>query len=254
MKTKKKVLVMRKVLITGDGNGVGKATAEILKDEKLLLIDIDEKNLKAVAKKLNCDYFVCDVTNVENIESLKQYVEKHFSKIDTLINCAGVWTKGEISQLNNEHFKKLNTLEKLKNIIATNTFGTIAMITAFSPILINNAAVKRGVDSCQIININSQSGVETEEFCPVYNASKHGSYYYRKAVQRDLAKHNVKITDVCPGLIKTDFYIRANDELSSEIMELGLSAKQVALTIKYVFDLPSDITIPSIEIRNIKNY
>ena len=143
---------------------------------------------------------------------------------------------------------------KLKNIIATNTFGTIAMITAFSPILINNAAVKRGVDSCQIININSQSGVETEEFCPVYNASKHGSYYYRKAVQRDLAKHNVKITDVCPGLIKTDFYIRANDELSSEIMELGLSAKQVALTIKYVFDLPSDITIPSIEIRNIKNY
>ena len=182
MKTKKKVLVMRKVLITGAGNGVGKATAEILKDEKLLLIDIDEKNLKAVAKKLNCDYFVCDVTNVENIESLKQYVEKHFSKIDTLINCAGVWTKGEISQLNNEHFKKLNTLEKLKNIIATNTFGTIAMITAFSPILINNAAVKRGVDSCQIININSQSGVETEEFCPVYNASKHGSYYYRKAL------------------------------------------------------------------------
>ena len=50
MKTKKKVLVMRKVLITGAGNGVGKATAEILKDEKLLLIDIDEKNLKEIGR------------------------------------------------------------------------------------------------------------------------------------------------------------------------------------------------------------
>ena len=42
-----------------------------------------------------------------------------------------------------------------------------------------------------------QSGVEVEEFCPVYNASKHGSYAYRKAIQRDLAKHNIKITDIC---------------------------------------------------------
>ena len=174
-------------------------------------------------------------------------MEENFSNIDTLINCAGQWTKGEISQLDKEHFAQINTLDRLKEIIDTNTFGTIGMISTIAPILIKNG---KG----QIININSQSGVETEEFCPVYNASKHGSYYYRKAIQRDLAKHNIKITDVCPGLIKTNFYIRANDKLPEEIMKLGLSSKDVAITVKYVFDLPHEITIPSIEVRNIKNY
>ena len=138
-------------------------------------------------------------------------------------------------------------MERIKKLIDTNTFGTIATITELSPIMIKNG---RG----QIININSQSGVETETFCPVYNASKHGGYYYRKAVQNNLARHNIKITDVCPGLIKTNFYIRAKDELSDDIMKLGLEASEVASAVKYVFDLPHEITIPSIEIRNIKNY
>ena len=74
------------------------------------------------------------------------------------------------------------------------------------------------------------------------------------AVQRDLAKHNVKITDVCPGLINNNFYIRANDELPQEIIKLGLSPEEVAKTIKYVFDMPHEITIPSIEVRHIKNF
>ncbi len=238
---------MRYVLITGAGDGVGKATAKILKDEKLLLVDRDEKNLKKTAQTIGADYFVCDVTNATKILELKAYVERNFAKLDTIINCAGVWTKGEISQLGDEHFAKINTLERLKDLIDTNTFGTVAMVTTFAPILIKN---KKG----QIINVNSQSGVETEEFCPVYNASKHGGYYYRKAIQRDLAKHNVKITDVCPGLIKTNFYVRANDELPQEIMRLGLSPDEVAKTIKYVFDMPHEITIPSIEVRHIKNF
>ena len=69
-----------------------------------------------------------------------------------------------------------------------------------------------------------------------------------------MAKHNVKITDVCPGLIKTDFYVHANDKLPEEIMELGLEPTDVAKTVKYLIDLPHEITIPSIEVRHIKNY
>lgn len=238
---------MRYVLIAGAGGGVGRATAKLLKNEKLLLVDRDEDNLKKVAKSLQVEYFVCDISNVESLNKLKIFVDKNFSKLDTLINCAGVWTKGEISQLNETHFAELNQLTKIKDLLNTNTFGTIAVITLLAPILMKN-------NKGQIINVNSQSGVETEEFCPVYNASKHGSYSYRKAIQRDLAKHNIKITDVCPGLIKTNFYIKNNDGLPEEVMELGLSAEDVAKTIKYVFDLPHEITIPSIEVRHIKNF
>lgn len=37
-------------------------------------------------------------------------------------------------------------------------------------------------------------------------------------------------------------------------MEMGLTSKDVANTVKYVFELPYEITIPSIEVRHIKNY
>ena len=181
------------------------------------------------------------------MKNLKDFVIKSFKKLDCLINCAGLWTKGELSQLKEKHFAKINELEKVKKIIDTNVYGVIAMITDFAPIFIEQ---KHG----QIVNINSQSGVVVEEFCPVYNASKQGAAAYRKAIQSDLARNNVKITDVCPGLIKTDFYVRADDELPKEIMELGLEADDVAGVVEYILNLPHEITIPSIEIKNIKNY
>ncbi len=52
---------MRNVLITGAGDGVGKAIAEILKEENLLLIDKEEENLKSTAQALNCKYYLCDM-------------------------------------------------------------------------------------------------------------------------------------------------------------------------------------------------
>ena len=44
------------------------------------------------------------------------------------------------------------------------------------------------------------------------------------------------------------------ESLPEEVMERGLTPEEVAKTVKYVFDLPHEITIPSIEVRHIKNY
>jgi NADP-dependent 3-hydroxy acid dehydrogenase YdfG len=42
--------------------------------------------------------------------------------------------------------------------------------------------------------------------------------------------------------------------LPKEVMKNGLTTEDVAKTVKYVLDLPHEITIPSIEVRHIKNY
>ena len=86
-----------------------------------------------------------------------------------------------------------------------------------------------------------------------YNADENGNKT-AKIIYNELAKHNIKITDICPELIKTNFYIRANDKLPDELMCLGLEPEDVAETILYVMNLPHEITIPSIEVRHIKNY
>lgn len=236
---------MKNVIITGAANGVGKSLAEILKGENLILVDNDKESLIKIANELNKEYFVCDLSNDEEIERfINQMNDK---RVDCLINCAEMWISGDMSKLEEPVFNQMNQLNRMKKVIDTNVFGTIAMIKSIFPIM-----KKQGYG--QIININSQSGVTCEPPFPIYNATKQSANAFRKAIQEDLARNNIKITDVCPGLIQTDFYIRANNELPKEVMNTGLTPEDVAKTVKYIFDLPHEITIPSIEVRHIKNY
>ena len=238
---------MKNVIITGAANGVGKAIANILKNNNLILIDIDEENLKRTAEQTNATYYICDVSNDKEIVNIINEIEVKYKTIDCLINCAGMWISGDLSKMDKPIYKEMNDLERIKKVIDTNVFGTIAMIKSIFPIM-----KEQGYG--QIININSQSGVMCEPPFPIYNASKTGANAFRKAIQNDLALSNIKITDVCPGLIQTDFYKRANNELPENIMNTGLTPEDVANTVKFVFDLPHEITVPSIEVRNIKNY
>lgn len=238
---------MKNIVITGAANGVGKAVANILKDNNLILIDEDEKNLKTLAELLNAKYYVCDLSKDDQITNMITDIKANYSAIDCLINCAGMWISGDMSKLELPIFDEMNELDRIRKVIDTNVFGTIAMIKSVFPVM-----KKQGYG--QIININSQSGVMCEPSFPIYNATKQSTNAFRKAIQDDLARNNIKITDVCPGLIQTDFYARANNELPKEVMETGLTPEDVAKTVKYVFDLPHEITIPSIEVRHIRNY
>jgi len=237
----------KEIIITGAANGVGKAIASVLKGNKLILIDEDEINLKKAAKETNSKYFICDLSNENDILKVIDEIKKESKKVDCLINCAGMWIAGDMSKLEEIKFSEMNSISRIKKVIDTNIFGTIAMIKSIFPIM-------KDQGYGQIININSQSGVMCEPEFPVYNATKQSTNSFRKAIQSDLAQNNIKITDVCPGLIKTDFYKRANSDLPPEIMDCGLKSEVVANTVKYILDLPEDITIPSIEIKNIKNY
>ncbi len=238
---------MKNIIITGAANGVGKAVATTIKDNNLILIDEDEVNLKSLSESLNAKFYVCDLSDDSQIKNMINDIEKSYDKIDCLINCAGMWISGDMSKLELPVFDEMNDLKRVRKVIDTNVFGTIAMIKSIFPIMKNQGYG-------QIININSQSGVMCEPPFPIYNATKHSTNAFRKAIQDDLARNNIKITDVCPGLIQTDFYIRAKNELPQEVMETGLTPEDVANTVKYVFELPHEITIPSIEVRHIKNY
>ena len=238
---------MKNVIITGAANGVGRAVAQLLKNENLILLDIDEKNLKELSLNTKSKYYLCDVSDDKQIINVINDISQNYETIDCLINCAGMWISGDISKTEEPIYNEMNNLSRIKKVIDTNIFGVIGIIKSIFPIM-----KEQGYG--QIININSQSGVMCEPPFPIYNATKQSTNAFRKAIQNDLAQNNIKITDVCPGLIQTDFYKRANNELPSNVMDTGLTSEDVANTVKFVFDLPHEITIPSIEVRHIKNY
>lgn len=166
---------MKNVIITGSANGVGKAIANVLKEEKLILIDIDENNLKQVAEETKSKYYICDISDDKQIANVINDINRNYEKNDCLINCAGMWISGDISKLDQPIYDEMNELGRIKKVIDTNVFGTVAMIKSIFPIM-----KKQGYG--QIININSQSGVMCEPPFPIYNASKTGANAFRKVI------------------------------------------------------------------------
>lgn len=234
---------MKTIVITGAAHGLGKALAKRYKDHRCILIDRDEEALKRVANDLNMTYFIADIGDVESVEQLTLQLNKEVDHIDVLINNAGLWISGHVSDMNQSK-SKLNTYAYIQDVLNTNVFGMIAMIKGLFERL------KDGI----IININSQSGVVVEKDYPIYNASKHATKAFTRAIQDDLASHQIRITDIHPGLINTPFYDHANDPLSPSILELGLDVNHIVDLVDYILNLPPNISLPSIEIKDMRSF
>ena len=90
-------------LITGSTRGIGLAIAQTLKenDMNIFLTGRDEEKLKQESKKLECPYFVCDLTKIEAPQNLFSEFIKHYNTIDILINNAGLYEYNEVENASN---------------------------------------------------------------------------------------------------------------------------------------------------------
>ena len=152
-----------------------------------------------------------------------------------LINNAGIWLD-ESSE---------NDLEQYKNMILVNLFGSIAVTKSFLPTFLKQ---KYG----HIVNINSQAGVVPSTNSPVYSATKHGMVGFRKSIRQELSNNGIKMTDIHPGMIKTELFAKAGVNFSKSLFDkFALSKDSVAQVIVWVIEQPKDIVIPVLEIKNV---
>lgn len=177
---------------------------------------------------------MCDVSNYKIVENTINEIIKEYNKIDVLINNAGLWIQEELD---------INNSNRIKSVIEVNLLGTINVSKAVIPNMKEN---KNGL----IININSQAGINHKAERTVYNASKWGVTGFTKSLQDELAKYGIRVTDVLPGMLKTDMFNKLNIKKN---MENGLDTKEVARLIQFIIDTPSDVIIPKVGIKNINN-
>ncbi len=223
------------IVITGGSDGLGKTlTEDLSKDNKVIILATNEKKLKTVAKENNCDYFVCDITDYNAVDAIIEKITRKHSKVDVLINNAGLWIQEELDQ---------NDSDRIKEVIEVNLLGTINVTKA---VIANMKSNKDGL----IININSQAGINYKAERVVYNASKWGITGFTKSLQPELAKYGIRVTDVMPGMMKTDMFKKMNIEKN---MNNGLNTKEVSRLIRFIIDTSSDVIIPEVGIKNINN-
>ena len=200
----------------------------------MIILATNEEKMNLVAKENNCFYKVCDVSNYDVVEKAINEIVKEYNKIDVLINNAGLWIQEELD---------VNNSNRIKSVIEVNLLGTINVSKAVIP------SMKANKDGL-IININSQAGINHKAERVVYNASKWGVTGFSKSLQDEVAKYGIRVTDVMPGMMKTEMFSKMNIEKN---MVNGLDTKEVARLIQFIIDTPSDVMIPEIGIKNINN-
>ena len=223
------------IVITGGSDGLGKTLAEAFsKENNVIILATNEEKMKLVAENNNCSYKICDVSNYSVVEKTINEILKEYHKIDVLINNAGLWIQEELA---------FNDSNRIKSVIDVNLLGTINVSKAVIPSMKEN---KDGL----IININSQAGINHKAERVVYNASKWGVTGFSKSLQDEVAKYGIRVTDVMPGMMKTEMFSKMN---ITKNMANGLDTTQVARLIQFIIDTPSDVMIPEVGIKNINN-
>lgn len=187
-------------LITGATSGIGRAVADIFAENKYNLIVTGRRSerlqeLKAALERqhgISVLALCFDVRSndevVRNIESLP--VE--WRNIDVLVNNAGL-------AVGLNHIQD-GVLDDWERMIDTNIKGLLYVTRAVSPLMIAR-------NSGHIVNICSIAGKEVYENGNVYCATKHAVDALSKAMRIDMLGHNIKVTNICPGAVETEFSI-----------------------------------------------
>ena len=187
-------------LITGATSGIGRAVADIFAENKYNLIVTGRRSerlqeLKAALEQqhgISVLALCFDVRDndevVRNIESLP--VE--WRNIDVLVNNAGL-------AVGLNHIQD-GVLDDWERMIDTNIKGLLYVTRAVSPLMIAR-------NSGHIVNICSIAGKEVYENGNVYCATKHAVDALSKAMRIDMLGHNIKVTNICPGAVETEFSI-----------------------------------------------
>lgn len=200
MQTNKKV-----ALVTGANKGIGFEVAKILLDNGVLVIigSRNSKNGEQAVKKLgnkNVTFVPLDITDEESIKNAKNTISKNFGKLDILINNSGVWLDFGVPMLE-------VSMDVIENTFKVNTFGVIATIKHFLPLL-------KKSDEGSIVNVSSGLGSLTQsadpnyEYYPykslAYNTSKSALNALTILFAYELRETNIKINSADPGYCATD--------------------------------------------------
>lgn len=185
----------KSAVITGSAQGIGRAIAEVFASEgaQLAISDIDMKLAQKTAEEIKVKYEVeaiavaGNVTELEDCEILMKASVDKFSKIDILINNAGITKDNLVLRMSEAEWDA---------VIAVNLKGVFNCIKAASKFMLKQ---RQG----RIVNIASVVGQMGNAGQINYSASKGGVIAMTKTCAREFASRNILVNAIAPGFVRT---------------------------------------------------
>ncbi len=179
------------IVITGASRGIGKAIVEKFANEQhnVIVCSRDAAKLEELKNgNPNIITFVCDVSKKEEILQFGDFVLSKFSTIDVLINNAGIFLPGKITE---------EADGILEQTINTNLYSAYYLTKKLAHKFIHQ---KNGY----IFNMCSVASIKAYENGGSYSISKFALLGFSKTLREELKPHNIKVTSILPGATLTD--------------------------------------------------
>lgn len=170
-------------LITGAGQGIGRAAAELFAAEgaRVIATDINAASLKDLS---GCEVHRLDVLDAEAVVALAARLEP----INILFNCAGYVHNGTILDCDEAAWQFSFDL---------NVTSMYRMVRAFLPGMLQTA-------NASIINMSSvASSIKGAPNRFAYGMTKAAVIGFTKAIAADFVTHGVRCNAICPGTVQT---------------------------------------------------
>ncbi len=211
-----------RILITGASQGIGRALAELAANRggRVLAAARSDKLLRELADKVKAaggilETVQADVTSPEDRQRMVEAAARCFGGLDILINNAGIGATG--------HFCEMDP-SFLRQIMEVNFFGLTETTRLCLPLL------KQGKRPA-IVNISSIAGKRGIPARSEYSASKFAVEGFSEALRAELAKDDIDVLVICPGLTQTNFSHNMLERKARVQLDhlRGMTSEQVAL-------------------------
>lgn len=186
----------RVAIVTGGTKGLGLEIVHRLISDNYIVYSI-ARGFKSEIGTSNAYFYSVDVTNIDDLIALSDRINADTGRLDLLVNNAGITASGGIEDIDYDNWN---------NVMNVNVNGVFNCTKIMLPLL-------KKSDSASIVNISSISS-KIVSSSMAYSCSKSAVDMMTKCLAKDLAKHNIRVNSISPGIMKTGFQI--NNSIISE--------------------------------------
>lgn len=234
-------------LITGATSGIGQATALKAAEAGFDVIITGRRNdrLQELAESIRqkgADVLplAFDIRQSGEVETAIRNLGGKWRDISVLVNNAGLAVGVAPIQE--------GVLDDWERMIDTNVKGLLYITRAVAPLMIAR-------NTGHIVNLASIAGKEVYPGGNVYCATKHAVDALSRAMRTDMLKHHIKVTNIAPGMVETEFSIvryKGDKEAADKVYQgmTPLTNEDIAETIIFAITRPAHVCLNDIVIMS----